>query len=130
MKKILFSVWPSFIWMVIIFFLLTISTDELNNHVDIDFFGVDKVIHFGLFFVLAFLYTIFLSNRNREFKNSIYWTMVFLISAYGLGMEFYQKYFTTRSFSLFDALFDSLGAIVGMIMAKKSPYGNRGRNQN
>jgi VanZ family protein len=45
-------------------------------------------------------------------------------------MEFYQKYFTERNFSILDAVADTIGAIIGTSMAKESPYENRGRNQN
>jgi hypothetical protein len=47
-----------------------------------------------------------------------------------MGMEYYQKFFTNRSFSYWDGLADALGSVVGAWAAKKSPYGNRGRNQN
>ena len=45
-------------------------------------------------------------------------------------MEYYQKFFTNRSFSYWDGLADAIGSMFGSWAAKKSPYGNRGRNQN
>jgi hypothetical protein len=47
-----------------------------------------------------------------------------------MGMEYYQKFFTNRSFSYWDGFADALGSVVGAWALKKSPYGNRGRNQN
>jgi VanZ family protein len=56
--------------------------------------------------------------------------VVIISSGYGLGMEYYQKFFTLRSFSYWDAVADAVGSVVGVFAVKKSPYGNRGRNQN
>jgi hypothetical protein len=33
-------------------------------------------------------------------------------------------------FSIWDAVADAVGAVAGAAVIKKSPYGNRGRNQN
>jgi VanZ family protein len=56
--------------------------------------------------------------------------LTLIAAGYGIGMEYYQKYFTARNFSILDAFADSLGAVIGTSITKESPYGNRGRNQN
>lgn len=131
MKKHLQTIWPSIIWAAIIFILLTMPTGSVNDSGLMDVVGIDKIIHFSLFFVLTFLVVIYISHRVGYRKTkSLVWYIVLFATCYGLGMEFYQKNFTERSFSLLDAFFDGLGSIAGMFWAKKSPYGNRGRNQN
>ena len=47
--------------------------------------------------------------------------VVFIGSCYGMGMEFYQLYFTNRSFSWWDGLADSIGAGLGSWIAIKKP---------
>jgi VanZ family protein len=49
---------------------------------------------------------------------------------FGIGMEFFQEAFTNRQFSWWDGFADMIGLFLGLGIAKKSPYGNRGRNQN
>jgi VanZ family protein len=67
--------------------------------------------------------------RSAE-ETTIFLLLLIVGSSYGMGMEYYQKFFTNRSFSYWDGLADALGSVVGAWAAKKSPYGNRGRNQN
>lgn len=129
MKKNIESIWPSLGWTAVIFILLAMPTSGvISGLFDIPHF--DKVIHLGLFMVLAFFWGIFFSHRKSGNQNSILFLIVILAAGFGLGMEFYQKFFTLRSFSYLDAVADAAGAVVGVFVVKKSPYGNRGRNQN
>lgn len=129
MKKIIESIWPSLGWTAVIFILLAMPTSGVTSGL-FDIPQFDKVIHFGLFIVLAFFWGIFFSHRKSGNQNSILFLIVILAAGFGLGMEFYQKFFTLRSFSYLDAVADAAGAVVGVFVVKKSPYGNRGRNQN
>lgn len=129
MKKIIESIWPSLGWTAVIFILLAMPTSGVASGL-FDIPQFDKVIHFGLFIVLAFFWGIFFSHRKSGNQNTILFLIVILAAGFGLGMEFYQKFFTLRSFSYLDAVADAAGAVVGVFVVKKSPYGNRGRNQN
>jgi VanZ family protein len=91
--------------------------------------NVDKFVHVILFAVFSFLWLSFVDSSNSINEKFILLAIFMIGSLYGLGMEFVQKYFTERSFSLMDALADTVGTAIGL-MIKKSPYGNRGRNQN
>jgi VanZ family protein len=71
----------------------------------------------------------FLQYAQFESQKIIFFIVLFG-TAFGMGMEYYQKFFTNRSFSYWDGVADAVGTIVGAWLAKKSPYGNRGRNQN
>ena len=129
MKKILSSIWPSILWTLAIFILLVMPTKgiEVNNVNEIP--NADKYVHVILFAVFGFLWMSFFSSQHPS-KDKPFFIIILLIgSFYGLGMEFVQKYFTERNFSLLDALADAFGTLFGLLL-KKSPYGHRGRNQN
>lgn len=119
------SIFPSIFWTLFIFILLA-----MNSHNKIDIPGLDKLVHFILFFLFSFLWGIYLNPKFTNEEASLILLLVVLGSGYGMGMEYYQKFFTNRSFSYWDGLADALGSAVGAWAAKKSPYGNRGRNQN
>ncbi len=128
--KSLGSIWPSIVWTSIIFLLLSMSTDGLGGEGLISIPGVDKLIHFTLFAAFLFLWGSYFLTKNKYPLSRLLLILILIASAYGLGMEYYQLYFTNRSFSLWDGLADTIGSIVGAFAVKKSPYGNRGRNQN
>ena len=130
MKKILESIWPSILWTITVFILLAMPMNKSEGTSILDLIGFDKLVHLILFAGFTFLlgeYLCFKSNKKHAF---ILILLIGLGSGFGLGMEFYQKYFTERNFSILDAVADTIGAIIGASMAKESPYGNRGRNQN
>ena len=128
--KSLSSIWPSIVWTSVIFLLLSMSTDGLGGNGLFGIPGFDKVIHFTLFAAFVFLWGSYYSINKKYSLSRILFILMLVASAYGLGMEYYQLYFTNRTFSLWDALADTIGSIAGAWVVKKSPYGNRGRNQN
>lgn len=130
MKKILESIWPSILWTISVFMLLSMPMGKVQDTGILDLVEFDKLVHLILFAGFTFLwgkYLCFKSNKKHAF---ILILLIFLGFGFGLGMEFYQKYFTERNFSILDAVADTIGAIIGASLAKESPYGNRGRNQN
>jgi VanZ family protein len=79
------------------------------------FANADKVVHAILFGVLVVCSWFFAENKWNG-SGLILLYCLFLISAgYGTGMEFYQKYFTTRAFELSDIIADTIGAALGAI---------------
>ena len=128
--KSLGSIWPSIVWTSVIFLLLSMSTDGLGGNGLFGIPGLDKVIHFTLFGAFVFLWGSYYSIDKKYSPSRLLLILILVASLYGLGMEYYQRYFTNRSFSLWDALADTIGSIAGAWAVKKSPYGNRGRNQN
>jgi hypothetical protein len=130
MKFLKDSIWPGLLWTGLIFFLLSMDTSGAGGFSLLKIYGMDKLIHFALFAILAFLWGIYFLNRDAIHANQVLLLIIILSSAYGMGMEYYQQFFTNRSFSYWDGLADALGSVVGIWAAKKSPYGNRGRNQN
>ena len=123
MKKIFQSIYPSLIWTGIIFWLLTTNSSRSKSFSLIKSIPhVDKLIHWVLFTVFALLWSLFLGSRV---KVEVKWGLGFLIflagSAYGMGLEFIQLYFTNRSFSWWDGLADAVGAAFGSWIAIKKP---------
>jgi len=130
MKLLKQSIGPGLLWTVLIFYLLSMDTSGAEEFSLLKINGIDKLIHFTLFAILAFLWGAYFLNRETMYVNQIVLVIILLTSTYGMGMEYYQKYCTNRSFSYWDGLADTFGSVVGAWGAKKSPYGNRGRNQN
>jgi VanZ family protein len=129
MKKLLSSIWPAIIWTILIFILLVMPTKGLEGKDVNEIPNIDKFVHVILFSVFGFLWFSFFDSNYPLKGNLIFPAILITGSLYGLGMEFIQKYFTERSFSLMDAFADTIGTVIGLLI-KKSPYGNRGRNQN
>jgi VanZ family protein len=106
--------WPSLIWTGLIFFLLTVRTDNIQS---VPIFGLkhlDKVVHVFLFGVLFLLWARFLAGKTALRRTHLL-GMFLGVTAYGIGMEFYQDLFTTRAFELADILADTAGAALGMV---------------
>lgn len=130
MKTLQSSSWPGLIWTGLIFYLLSMDPQGMGEVSIMKLYGIDKIIHVVLFTTFGFLWMVRLTNKTVDPKNRLLLSIIVIGAAYGMGMEYYQKFFTSRSFSYWDGLADALGSVVGALAAKKSPYGNRGRNQN
>jgi len=81
----------------------------------------DKLIHTGLFAVLAwlFMYPVIKSALTRKEKWN--WAIKITLSTciYGLLTELLQRFFIpSRSFDLFDLLFDIFGGLAALLYAK------------
>jgi len=124
------SIGPGLLWTGLIFYLLSMDTSGAEEFSLLKVYGIDKLIHIVLFAILAFLWGTYFLNRETLHAKRIILLIITMASAYGMGMEYYQQYFTNRSFSYWDGLADAIGSVAGAWAAKKSPYGNRGRNQN
>ena len=124
------SIGPGLLWTGLIFYLLSMDTSGTGEFSLLKVYGIDKLIHFVLFAILAFLWGAYFLNRETLHTKRIILLIITLASSYGMGMEYYQEFFTNRSFSYWDGLADAIGSVAGAWVAKKSPYGNRGRNQN
>ena len=114
--------WAPLIWTGLIFFLLTVKTDSIQSVPLLGIKHLDKLVHVFLFAVLYLLWAEFLGSKTGT--NFILLLGLFLaVSAYGIGMEFYQDYFTTRAFELADIYADAAGAVLAAMYvgAKNKP---------
>jgi len=104
----------TFLWGLLIFFLLTFPMKEFETH-EVTYY--DKVVHFTLFGVFAFLlFRYFLLFKKIELlKSSLYaFGASFL---YAFSLEWLQNFVPGRTVDGFDLLFGGLGAGIAMIYA-------------
>ena len=77
----------------------------------------DKVIHVGLFGSLALsIFSHFEQYSNISFRSTRTKALSLIACIlYGIGMEFYQKYFVpSRSLDVIDMLADAMGALLAL----------------
>jgi len=110
---------PFIIWLLIIFILLTLPGKDFAK-VDMKIPFEDKLVHMGLFGGLVFFYGLAYRKFPFTYIKSRLVFMVLIATAYGIIMEFIQKYCTnhSRSFSYEDMLADSVGAIIGYFLIR------------
>lgn len=130
---------PGIIWLIISTILLALPGNDLPHIRLLDFDNSDKLIHVGMFALLSglFCYPFAWSGFSNAIIKSRLLGIAFYTLAYGIAMEFVQKYFVAgRSFDLIDIFCDAVGSFAGMLVMlqlyrkKIGPDGNRGRNQN
>ncbi len=96
--------------------LLSLFSFPADDGPDIKIPHFDKLVHFIFYFVAAFLGSLFLRERTKgliPLGKSIL-IVVLAVSLYGIIIEVLQDVYTTeRSMELYDALANSLGALIG-----------------
>lgn len=103
------------IWAVVIFILCAMPSENIPDpHLNIP--HLDKVVHFGMFFIMAILLCNELEYQTRFSLRKIYVTTICIALIYGGVIELLQQYFFNRSGDVLDLLADVFGAIVGCLM--------------
>jgi glycopeptide antibiotics resistance protein len=81
-----------------------------------DFPGRDKLLHFGVFGLLGFLFTTTVVNPNEsDYFNLKNWK-IYLLLLFSLSIEFVQLLLTYRTFEFFDILMNGLGLVSGLFI--------------
>jgi VanZ family protein len=112
----------TFIWVVaeIVLVFILLSLPGSSFHTPSRWFGnfpIDKLVHVCLFGSLSFSFFVhFEKTNNRQLKTVRAQALVLIFCIlYGIGMEFYQKYFVpSRGFEVNDMLADAAGAILAL----------------
>ena len=112
---------------LLVFVLLSLPGSNFSRHPGwMDVVHFDKLIHMGLFGSLALSLFVHFEFSKLSFLKSIRAKALTLIlcTLYGIGMEYYQKYFVpTRGFEVADMLADAVGALLAlpifMVLRKK-----------
>jgi len=98
-------------------FILYLSLKAPSGESKFYFPNADKIVHFTFYFVfvlLWFRYLIF----NDKFKNRYKLFLVLVAVSLGIIIEIIQHYFTTtREGDVLDALANTIGSIVGIVVA-------------
>jgi VanZ family protein len=106
------------IWSFVIAYLCFAPSDEFKRvHITIPHF--DKVVHFGMFFILGLLISAISHKRNNLFNSKI--LPVFAV-IYGGVIEIIQyNYIQSRSGDWIDWLFDIMGLLIAIKIFIYSP---------
>ncbi|MEP6675495.1 MAG: VanZ family protein [Ferruginibacter sp.] len=113
---------PAIIWFFVVLTLICLPGNDLPK-VDDWFHKIngDKIIHVGVFGLLAFLFFRPVSKSSFSKKEKIIYLVKIAIatSVWGITTEFIQRfYIPARSFDLLDWLADSIGAAVAFIWGR------------
>lgn len=108
-------------WFIISVILLTIPGSDLPKEDWLSKIWIDKWIHIGMFALLVFLWcNAFVKKYPFSKRLKIIWGMAVLWLAYGVVMEFVQKYFIPlRTFDIGDIIADGTGSVVGALYSIK-----------
>lgn len=103
------------VWAIVIFILCTLPGQDLPDpHLNIP--HLDKIVHFGMFFIMALLLCNELEYQTRFSLRKIFLISVSVIFLYGGIIEILQKYFFNRSGDVLDLLADVAGGIIGCLL--------------
>jgi VanZ family protein len=79
---------------------------------------LDKIAHIFLFGGLALCWILYYEYKKRPVPKHLVWTILLIISIYGVAVEFFQLYFIpNRSFEVGDIVADIGGALCGYLAA-------------
>jgi VanZ family protein len=109
---------PGIIWFIISTILLALPGNDLPQTSFFNFPYFDKIVHFFMFFLLTFFFSLpFTLPQHRQAIKQWLVSIAIYVLAYGVLMEFVQKYWVQgRSFDLTDIFFDGMGSLAGMLV--------------
>ena len=107
--------YKTFIWLLIMFYLLFSPSGSLPKTGLINIPHVDKIIHWGMFGIFALIFLFDSENANKSRNKTILW--LFSISIiFGISSEFIQySLIPGRNGNVIDFLADITGIICGMV---------------
>jgi hypothetical protein len=115
---------PSFLfpilWLIISTFLLTIPGSAFPKENWLEKIWFDKWVHIAMFAIMVFLWCWAMLRMNfaKEKLKKVFILITLLWLAYGIGMEFVQKYCVpNRSFDSGDIIADALGCFAGLLFS-------------
>lgn len=117
MKKYWFSVT---LWAVVILVLCGMPPQDVDKVKFIDIPNMDKIVHAGLYFVLALL-LMAITTLNSFLKRTglAYVVTIACCLLYGWLIEVFQReFFPGRSFEWLDVVADTTGGILGVLLYK------------
>jgi VanZ family protein len=115
MKNKLF--WRNIIWALIVFILCSLPGDNLPKTSAVHIPHFDKIVHFGMFFIMGIFLMAELSFQTKLKRSQIVLITVLLIAMYGGAIEYLQQhYFTNRSGDYVDLAADVFGGIAAIIL--------------
>jgi len=113
LRKYFSNIYSPIVWTLIIGILLAMPGSMLPNETHFSIPQFDKIVHISLFGGFVFLWNLYLSVRpiQRTRLLRLFFLVFILAQAYGIGMEYVQKYFIPlRDFDEADIIADLIGA--------------------
>lgn len=122
MKKNAFTSTIFYLWTLVVFVLLVAPASLFSSGQKplIPFLHTDKIIHFVMFGFFAFFLYFYLLQKGFEQGRKLILVCLLSAAAYGLAGEVLQLLTASllgRSFSWWDFVADTLGAIVATFVA-------------
>lgn len=106
-----------FLWLIAIFVESSFPSTAFPK---VEIFNADKIVHVGVYGLLAFLCYISLIHQ-RKFKsfysNPFIWSL-FICTLYGASDEFHQYFVPNRSCEFWDWIADFFGVILAILLIK------------
>lgn len=114
-KRFLFYIVPPWIWGIVIFVGTSLPAEYLPEFV---LFGPDKLLHVGVFLILAILIFRALSVKEKPLpaRQVVVWTII-IAGSYAVFDELHQYFIPGRAPDFFDLLADAVGIITGVVLA-------------
>ena len=104
---------PALVWLVIVLFAMLSPGDNFPS--TFPFPHKDKIVHFGLFFVLITLWLRVANSSQRKRKVKIFTTYLVFGILIAILVEYLQQTVPNRSFDYYDIAANILGGAVGII---------------
>jgi VanZ family protein len=106
---------PAFAWASLVAVLCLLPQTAFYNPGFLQKLPVDKVVHFGMFFILSFLVWRGMRTKVTGFFNYHFLLILLILIAYGGITELAQDWLTkTRHSEILDFLADIAGIIFGL----------------
>ncbi len=107
--------WLSIIWTIIIIVFCSLPSSNLPRTSIINIPHFDKILHFGIYFILSLI--ILYELKIKTSKNKMVFIITGLFSfTLGLLIEIEQQYLiSSRTGDLYDLIADILGTVIGII---------------
>lgn len=106
LQKVVFYIYLGFVFLSTLSPVKKIEPSFLQSLL---FDGADKIVHAGIFTVLAVLY--YISYKPKFIR------ILLLVAIVGILIEIFQKLLPTgRSFEWLDWIFDLLGGVLGLLI--------------
>ncbi|MDR2384085.1 MAG: VanZ family protein [Tannerella sp.] len=109
-KKIYLFLFLSIAWAAMIFYFCTIPSNKIPK---LEFRYMDKLAHFGVFFVQSVLLSSVFSLRIRKSYFAIIFLSTLMIFVYGGLIEILQDNFFNRRGDVYDLIADVTGGFFG-----------------
>lgn len=116
LKKLYFKYCFSIVWTIVVLYL-SLAHFRTGSAPRLSLPHTDKLVHFAMYFIYTF-FLLWETKKHQKLRYKI--IIVVYATAFGILMEILQYQLTTyRSSDIYDAIFNSLGAITMAIFFPK-----------